>query len=72
MTISGDLDNVEIPNCRILSEGHKNYSTEKCLIQAQLTFLILLFKLSETTTSKIPIPDSFESHNSLKLSFTNI
>ena len=50
----------------VLSEGHKNYFKDWCLMNSQPAFLFL------TILSKACKPDNFESHNSLKLSFTNI
>ena len=59
----------------ILSEGHKNYFKEWCLMKSQPTFLLLTYFLTQsimTILSKGCKPDNFEPHNSLKLSFTNI
>ena len=58
----------------IVSECHKNYFKDWCLMNWQSSFLILTsFYLSEMAIlSKRPKPDKFESHNSLKLSFTDI
>ena len=58
----------------IVSECHKNYFKDWCLMNWQSSFLILTsFCLSEMAIlPKRPKPDKFESHNSLKLSFTNI
>ena len=55
-------------------EGHKNYSKDWFLMNSQSTFVVLtFFKLNEMAiVSKERKPNNFESHNSLKLSFTNI
>ena len=55
-------------------EGHKNYSKDWFLMNSQSTFVVLtFFKLNEMAiVSKERKPNNLESHNSLKLSFTNI
>ena len=59
----------------VLSEGHKNYFKDWCLMNSQRTFLFLTdlnFKRIMVILSKACKPDDFESHNSLKVRFTNI
>ena len=53
----------------VLSEGHKNYLKDCCLINSQSTFLFLIyFWLSAMAiSSKRCKPDNFESYNSLNL-----
>ena len=58
--VSGDVDISEIPRCHFII-------TDEFLLQGS-------FWLNEVVISKVCKPDNFdfESHNSLKLSFTNI
>ena len=57
----------------LLSDGHKNFFKDWCLMNSQPTFLFLTYlNLIMAILSKACKPDNFESHNSLKLSFTNI
>ena len=57
----------------VLSEGHKNYFKDWCLMSSQPTFLFLTnLNLIMVILSKACKSDNFESHNSLKLSFANI
>ena len=64
----------------VLSEGHKNYFKDQCLMNSQFTFIFLTYlnlmtKLSlnlMAILSKACEPDNFESLNSLKPNFTNI
>ena len=57
----------------VLSEGHKNYFKDWCVMNSQPTFLFLTYlNLIMAILSKACKPDNFESHDSLKLSFTNI
>ena len=59
----------------VLSEDHKNYSKDWCLMNSQPTFLFFYLFLTQwimAALSKGCKPDKFEPHNSLKLSFTNI
>ena len=57
----------------VLSEGHKNYLKDWCLMNSQPTFLVLTsFELNKMAIlSKGCKPDNFESHNSLNLCLTN-
>ena len=58
----------------VLSEGHKNYFKDWCLMNSQPTFLFLTY-LTQWILAVLPKawkPDNFESHDPLKLSFTNI
>ena len=59
---------------RVLCESHKNYFKSQRLINSQCTFAFLTsFWLNAVVIlSKAHKPDNFESHNSLKLCFTNI
>ena len=54
----------------VLSDGHINYFKDWCLMNSRPTFLFLTFYFS--ILSKACKLDNFVSHNSLKLSFTNI
>ena len=54
-----------------LSEGHKNYFKDWCLIKSQPTFLFLTFFNTVNYGQGCKL-DDFELHNSLKLSFTYI
>ena len=54
----------------VLSEGHKNYFKDWCLVDS--SYLSGLTQWIMVILSKGYKPDNFESHNSLKLSFTNI
>ena len=58
----------------VLSEGHKNYFKDECLMNSQPTFLLLTYfnSMNYGHISKGCKPDNFESYNSLNLSFTNI
>ena len=57
----------------LLSEDRKNYFKNQCLMCSQSTFPILTsFWLNEMVILKARKPDNFESHNSLKVNFTNI
>ena len=59
---------------RVLSEGHKNYFNDWCLINSAYLSVFNLF-LTQWIMALLPKgckPDNFEPHNSLKLSFTNI
>ena len=58
----------------VLSEGHKNYFRNWCLMNLQPAFLLFSqFKVwSMAILSKACKPDNFESHKSLRLSFMNI
>ena len=77
------MDILEVPACYdicydrwILSEGHKNYFKDWCLMNSQPTFLFLNYLNKphglRPYFQKACKPNNFESHNSLKLSFTNI
>ena len=55
----------------VLSEGHKNYFKDWCLMNSQPTFLFLLQWIM-AILSKGWKPDNSESCTSLKLSFTNV
>ena len=60
----------------VLSEGHKNYFKDWCLMNSQSTFLFLtylnLLNYDHIILSKACKPDNFALCNSLNLSFTNI
>ena len=58
----------------VLSEGHKNYFKNWCVMNSQPTFLFLtnLNLWIMAILSKSCKPDNFELHNPLNLSFTNI
>ena len=59
----------------VLSEGHKNYFKDWCLINSQPIFLFFSPNLNLINYGyiiKVCKPDNFELHNSLKLRFTNI
>ena len=57
-----------------LSEGHKNYFKDWCFMNSQRTFPLLTYLnfWIMAILSKACKLHNFESHNSLKLSFTNI
>ena len=57
-----------------LSKGHKNYFKDWCFMNSQPTFPLLTYLnfWIMAILSKACKLDNFESHNSLKLSFTNI
>ena len=57
----------------ILIEDRKNYFKDQYLLNSQPTFLIFTSILTQWNTilSKVRKPDNFETHNSLKLNFTN-
>ena len=56
-----------------LSESHKNYFKDWCLMNSKPTFLFLTdLNLIMAILSKACKPDNFESHNSLKRTFTNV
>ena len=60
----------------VLSEDHKNCLEDWCLMNSQPTFLFLTYFNSMNygciiKRMTLNQPDNFESHNSLKLSFTN-
>ena len=57
----------------ILIEDRKNYLKDQYLLNSQPTFLIFTSILTQWNTilSKVRKPDNFETHNSLKLNFTN-
>ena len=60
---------------RVLSEGHKNYFMDWCLMNSQSTFLFfdqVLTRWIIVILSNGRKSDNFESHNSVKLSLTNI
>ena len=54
---------------RVLSEGHKNYLKDWCLMNSQPLFLTYLTQCV-MVISKGRKPDNFESLNSLKPNFT--
>ena len=56
----------------VLSEGHRNYFKDCCLVNSQPTLLFSTYLNSMVILSKTSKADNFESQNSLKLSFTNI
>ena len=59
----------------IVIKGHKNYVQDWCLMNSQPTFLFFNLFLTQwimAILSKEYKPDNFKSHNSLKISFTNI
>ena len=59
----------------VLSEGHKNYFKDWCLINSQAylsVFDLFLTQWIMVILSNGCKPDNFESQNSLKLRFTNI
>ena len=55
----------------VLSESQENYCKDWCLMNSQPTCLFSTQWIM-AILSKASKPDNFESHNSLKLSFTNI
>ena len=57
----------------ILIEDRKSYLKDQYLLNSQPTFLIFTSILTQWNTilSKVRKPDNFETHNSLKLNFTN-
>ena len=58
-----------------LSEGHKNYFKDWCLMNWQPVFLFSIYFLTQwimIILTKECKPDNIESHNSHKLSFANI
>ena len=58
----------------VLSENKKKYFKDQCLMISQPTFQILsiFWVVKMTILSKVRKLDTFESHNSWKLSFSNI
>ena len=57
----------------VLSGYHKSYFKDWCLMNSQpiILFLTYLNLMNYAILSKAYKPDNFESHNSLKLNFTN-
>ena len=78
--ISGGVDISEISGCHLLRQMSSQWGSQKLLqglVSHELTVYLSVFKLFSTQwfmviLSKACKPDIFESHNSLKLSFTNI
>ena len=78
--ISGGVDISEVPGCHLLQQMSSQWGSQKLLqglVSHELTAYLSVFNLILTqriipTLSKGCKPDKFESHNSLKLSFTNI
>ena len=58
----------------VLSEGHKNYFKDWCLMNSQPTFLFLTYLnlMNYGHIVKACKPDNFKLHYSLKLRFMNI
>ena len=58
----------------VLSEGNKNYIKDWCIMNSVYlsVFYLFLTQWMMSILSKGCKPDNFESHNSLKFSFTNI
>ena len=58
----------------VLSGYHKSYFKDWCLMNSQpiILFLTYLNLMNYAILSKAYKPDNFESHNSLKLNFTNM
>ena len=80
--ISGGVDISEFPGCHLLQQMSSQCGSQKLIqglgtheLTTHLSLLtVYLFKFNELWSfyQKHVIPDNFESHNSLKLSFTNI
>ena len=78
--ISSGMDISEVPGSHLLqqmhlSEGHKNYFKDWCLMNWQPVFLFSIYFLTQRIMiilTKECKPDNIESHNSRKLSFANI
>ena len=78
--ISGGVDISEVPGCLLLRQMSSQWGSQKLLqglVSQEPTVYLSAFYLFLTQwimviLSKGRKPDNFESHNSLKLSFTNI
>ena len=76
----GGVDISEVPGCHLLRQMSSQWGSQKLLqglVSHELTAYLSVFNLYLTQwimaiLSKWCKPDKFESHNSLKLSFTNI
>ena len=64
--ISSDIDIYEVSGCHLLQQMNSQWGSQK-LIQGLVSELKKMAVLS-----KVRKPDHFESHNSLKTTFTNI